>query len=522
MLDRFRLTHRIWAAVLAYWLVFLLAMFTGAWGLMKARDSLQHIHQDRMLPATLLSDMIRSQYDSRMQVLLAFQHDPASQLYSIHDHPLDMHLGVVQKSRESNMGHWQQLAQVASSPEEKAMIADLQTKRQAWQAQQNKALEAVKRGDFSPAVMQAYLVAGRTEGDATVQALAALRDHYIKASNQETELAEQRYHRSLAIFIGIAVLGGVPVTLLMLLTIKRMARGFTEANTQANAIANGDLSQQHLIQGGDEITQLMQQMSAMQHNLRDLISQVIRGADTIASAAGQVASGTLDLSQRTEQQASSLQDTTGATAQLRNTVSDNAANASQANSMAQTASSVASRGGEVVGQVVHTMDEINTSSRKIVDIIGVIDGIAFQTNILALNAAVEAARAGEQGRGFAVVAGEVRTLAQRSAAAAREIKQLIDDSVSKVASGTQQVDQAGATMAEIVSSIQQVTTLMHGIASSSSAQAEGLTQINNAVTVMDGMTQQNAALVEQASAASAALQEQAQQLARLVGRFKLQ
>lgn len=340
MLDRFRLTHRIWAAVLAYWLVFLLAMFTGAWGLMKARDSLQHIHQDRMLPATLLSDMIRSQYDSRMQVLLAFQHDPASQLYSIHDHPLDMHLGVVQKSRESNMGHWQQLAQVASSPEEKAMIADLQTKRQAWQAQQNKALEAVKRGDFSPAVMQAYLVAGRTEGDATVQALAALRDHYIKASNQETELAEQRYHRSLAIFIGIAVLGGVPVTLLMLLTIKRMARGFAEANTQANAIANGDLSQQHLIQGGDEITQLMQQMSAMQHNLRDLISQVIRGADTIASAAGQVASGTLDLSQRTEQQASSLQDTTGATAQLRNTVSDNAANASQANSMAQTASSV--------------------------------------------------------------------------------------------------------------------------------------------------------------------------------------
>lgn len=522
MLDQFRLTQRIWAAVLAYWLVFLLAMFTGAWGLMKARDSLQDIHHERMVPAALLGDMIRYHYDSRMHVLLAFQHNPDGPLHVIHDHALRMHFDTIQKNRTNNQQHWQQLAQLATSPEEKAMVADLQSKRQAWQAKQDQALTAVQQGNFSPAAMQAFLMAGRTESTSTIEAMTRLRDHYTQAGERETQAAESRYHWSLGIFIGIAVLGGVPVTLLMLLTVRRVSRGFSEANTQANAIANGDLSQQHLVSGDDEIAQLMQQMNGMQQNLRDLISQVIRGADTIASAAGQVASGTLDLSQRTEQQANSLQDTTNATAQLHSTVSDNATNAVQANQMAQTASNVASRGGEVVGQVVHTMDEINTSSRKIVDIIGVIDGIAFQTNILALNAAVEAARAGEQGRGFAVVAGEVRTLAQRSAAAAREIKQLIDDSVSKVASGTQQVDQAGATMAEIVSSIQQVTTLMHGIASSSRAQADGLTQINNAVTVMDGMTQQNAALVEQASAASAALQEQAQQLAQLVGRFKLQ
>jgi methyl-accepting chemotaxis protein-1 (serine sensor receptor) len=262
-------------------------------------------------------------------------------------------------------------------------------------------------------------------------------------------------------------------------------------------------------------------MAAMEVQLRELIGQVIAGADTIASAASQVASGTMDLSQRTEQQASSLEETASATEQLNSTVRINADNAQQANTMAHNASEVAERGGRVVSDVVQTMNDINTSSRRIVDIIGVIDSIAFQTNILALNAAVEAARAGEQGRGFAVVASEVRSLAQRSAEAAREIKGLIDDSVSKVANGTQQVDAAGATMGEIVRSIQQVTQLMRDIASSSGEQAEGLTQINGAVALMDGVTQQNAALVEEASAAAASLKEQAEQLAQLVGRFKL-
>ncbi|MCD8515265.1 MAG: methyl-accepting chemotaxis protein, partial [Burkholderiaceae bacterium] len=320
----------------------------------------------------------------------------------------------------------------------------------------------------------------------------------------------------------IVLFGAVPLTLLMLHTLRRMSTGFDVAERTATAIADGDLTQSvPQMQGQDEISHLVRQLDTMQSNLRQLITQVMRGADSIASAASQVASGTMDLSQRTEQQASALEETAAATEQLNSTVSQNAENARQANDMSASASSVATRGGQVVSEVVHTMDNINTSSRKIVDIISVIDGIAFQTNILALNAAVEAARAGEQGRGFAVVAGEVRSLAQRSSEAAREIKGLIDDSVSKVASGTELVGRAGATMNDIVESIQRVTLLMRDISASSSEQAEGLAQINQAVAQMDGVTQQNAALVEEASAAAASLQDQAQELARQVGKFKL-
>ena len=262
-------------------------------------------------------------------------------------------------------------------------------------------------------------------------------------------------------------------------------------------------------------------MATMQDNLRQLLNKVVHGADSIASASQQVASGTQDLSARTEQQASSLEQTASATEQLNSTVRLNAENASQADRMAAVASDVAVKGGGVVSQVVHTMDEINTSSRKIVDIIAVIDGIAFQTNILALNAAVEAARAGDAGRGFAVVASEVRQLAQRSSTAAREIKTLIDDSVTKVESGTHQVAEAGETMKEIVESIERVTQIMRDIASSSSEQALGISQINQAVALMDSVTQQNAALVEEASAASTSLQDQAQTLKREVSTFKL-
>jgi methyl-accepting chemotaxis protein len=248
---------------------------------------------------------------------------------------------------------------------------------------------------------------------------------------------------------------------------------------------------------------------------------VRHGSDAIASASSEVATGTHDLSNRTEQQASSLEQTASASEELASTVQHNAESAAQANQLAREASDVAARGGAVVAQVVDTMDAINTSSRKIVDIIGVIDGIAFQTNILALNAAVEAARAGDQGRGFAVVAAEVRSLAQRSATAAKEIKGLIDDSVDKVGRGTEQVSQAGSTMQEIVTGIQQVAHIVSEIAAASREQSAGIAQINQAVTQLDGVTQQNAALVEQTSAASSALQEQARQLAALAASFKL-
>jgi methyl-accepting chemotaxis protein len=266
---------------------------------------------------------------------------------------------------------------------------------------------------------------------------------------------------------------------------------------------------------------LMQGLVRMQQSLRQLVGEVRHSTDSITTASSEIAAGSQDLSARTESQASALEETAASMEELSSTVRQNADNARQANQLAQSASTVAVQGGDVVAQVVDTMKGINDSSRKIADIIGVIDGIAFQTNILALNAAVEAARAGEQGRGFAVVAGEVRTLASRSAEAAKEIKQLITDSVARVEQGSSQVEQAGRTMNEVVASIRRVTDIMGEISAASSEQSQGVAQVGEAVQQMDQATQQNAALVEESTAAAMSLREQAQHLNHLVGTFRL-
>jgi methyl-accepting chemotaxis protein len=287
------------------------------------------------------------------------------------------------------------------------------------------------------------------------------------------------------------------------------------------ALADGDLT--HTMEGHFEGEFAILRDAVMQSmtNLRDIVQQISEAVNLIGSASKEIAAGNTDLSSRTEEQAASLEETASSMEELSSTVKQNAENAKQANQLAAVASDVAVKGGEVVNDVVHTMSAINDSSRKIVDIISVIDGIAFQTNILALNAAVEAARAGEQGRGFAVVASEVRNLAQRSAAAAKEIKQLISDSVEKVEGGTKLVEQAGQTMEEIVSSVKRVTDIMGEIASASAEQSSGIDQVNLAITQMDEVTQQNAALVEQAAAAATSLEEQAQGLSQSVSVFKL-
>lgn len=285
-------------------------------------------------------------------------------------------------------------------------------------------------------------------------------------------------------------------------------------------IASGDLRVEIELQRSDNRS-LLFSIEAMRHSISEIIQQVRSSTDSIQVSSKEIASGNMDLSSRTESQASSLEETAASLEELTGTVRQNADNAKQANQLAISASDVAKRGGQVVDQVVQTMGTINASSQKIVDIISVIDGIAFQTNILALNAAVEAARAGEQGRGFAVVASEVRNLAQRSASAAKEIKSLINDSVDNVRHGTQLVDQAGQTMTEIVSSIQHVTDIMSEITAASDEQKTGIDQINIAISDMDNVTQQNAALVEQAAAAAAAMQEQADQLAQLVSVFQV-
>jgi methyl-accepting chemotaxis protein len=303
--------------------------------------------------------------------------------------------------------------------------------------------------------------------------------------------------------------------------IRSVVQPIEEAVRLTRAVASGDLSQSVKIAGRDEVSQLMHAINEMNTGLNVIVGLIRDGAQKIAEAAGQIASGNLDLSSRTEQQAASLEETASAMEQLTSTVRQNADNARQANQLTLSASTVASEGGNLVRDVVDTMGAIDDSSKKIVDIITVIDGIAFQTNILALNAAVEAARAGDQGRGFAVVAAEVRTLAQRSASAAREIKALINDSVDKVSSGGRLVSEAGVKMDEIVGRVRQVTDIMGEIAAASNEQSTGIEQVNLAVGQMDQVTQQNAALVEEASAAATSLQQQAVKLTQAVSTFKL-
>ncbi|CUJ97047.1 methyl-accepting chemotaxis protein [Achromobacter xylosoxidans] len=302
---------------------------------------------------------------------------------------------------------------------------------------------------------------------------------------------------------------------------KSITAPLAQAVSVAETVARGDLGQPILAVTRDETGRLLRALHDMQDKLAGAVRTIRAGSETISSAAGQIAAGNTDLSSRTEEQAASLEETAASMEELASTVKQNADNARQANQLAASASEVAQRGGAVVSAVVSTMGDISASSRKISEIVSVIDGIAFQTNILALNAAVEAARAGEQGKGFAVVAGEVRSLAQRSAQAAREVKTLIEASVSKVAEGAGQAENAGTTMQEVVASVKRVTDIMGEIAAASQEQASGIEQVNRAVSQMDEVTQQNAALVEEAAAAAGSMQDQAHALVRAVGVFRL-
>lgn len=332
---------------------------------------------------------------------------------------------------------------------------------------------------------------------------------------------QSNYARNRNLIVICVALASILSGLMSWALIRSIVRPLKDAIRVAKTVAKGDLTSDIQTNATDETGQLMQALRDMNVSLLGIVSDVRSSAETITSASSQIAAGNLNLSSRTEEQASSLEETASSMEELTSTVQQNAENAHLANRLAASASEVASKGGAVVSQVVDTMDSINESANKIVDIIGVIDGIAFQTNILALNAAVEAARAGEQGRGFAVVAAEVRNLAQRSATAAKEIKALISNSVEKVDLGAKLVDQAGTTMNEIVTSVKRVTDIIGEITSASQEQTAGIEQINQAICQMDMMTQQNAALVEEASAAAASMQDQTVNLTRAVSMFNL-
>jgi methyl-accepting chemotaxis protein-1 (serine sensor receptor) len=382
------------------------------------------------------------------------------------------------------------------------------------------ALAALKAADYQQAmeILQGPLNDNFTNLTAVFDALSQSQ---LDATKLSYEQGQSRY-QMVKILTALLMLGGIVISgILVWWLINAITRPLNAAVTAAERIAAGDLSQDIPVSSNDEIGVLMRAMQTMQSGLNDIVSQVRQGAETITSAAQEIASGNTDLSNRTESQSNSLTMTATETAEMAKMVAETTEHAHHAQKVAVTTRDMCESGGETMAKVVNTMSEISASSRKIVDIISVIEGIAFQTNILALNAAVEAARAGEQGRGFAVVAGEVRSLAQRSAAAAKEIKTLITESVHKVKDGTQLVEEAGDNMEEILTVVGLFTDLLDSIYSASTQQNSGISTINRSISEMDETTQQNAALVEQAAAAAQSLQDQAQALEQTVGEFKL-
>ncbi len=434
---------------------------------------------------------------------------------------VEAHFAPLMKQTSSEISELQkELEPRLTSQRAKALLAEIGERRKAYLELRTQIMAMFQRGETAPAetLLNERLLPASQAYLASMGELRKLQDGLVveHAAKEAGQLDQARLMLLLLAGAGLAVGAAMAWAIT-----RSIARPIGEAVAAARVVAGGDLSQRLDSPRRDELGDLLRAIGEMQDALRKLVGHVRSGTDNITTATTEIATGNADLSARTEQTAASLQQTASSMEELTSTVRQSADAARQANQLASSAAEVAERGGSVVSQVVTTMDEINASSKKIADIIGTIDGIAFQTNILALNAAVEAARAGEQGRGFAVVAAEVRSLAQRSAEAAKEIKALIGASVDKVDSGSKLVADAGSTMTEIVASVKRVSDIIGEITAASSEQSEGIGQVNTAVGNLDQMTQQNAALVEQSAAVATSLKEQAVRLAQVVGSFRL-
>ncbi|MGS5089630.1 methyl-accepting chemotaxis protein [Hydrogenophaga sp. A37] len=406
--------------------------------------------------------------------------------------------------------------------EDNAILREMEAKLKDYSAAVEPVVTNIKAGGYDSATVANRMLARAHERfdllQADIKKIEAVVAAEAASLLAEEKAASDQTKMGFALALAVAVLVVVPTTLA---NMQSICQPLSEAQRLATAITEGDLTQRIHARGKDELTRLTNALAGMQDSLSRIVGEVRSSSDSISTASAEIASGNQDLSTRTEQTAGSLQQTAGSLEQINSTVRQSADAASQASRMAVTNAEVAERGGRVVGQVVTTMEEINHSSRKIADIIGVIDGIAFQTNILALNAAVEAARAGEQGRGFAVVAAEVRSLAQRSAEAAKEIKGLIGASVDRVEAGSRLVAEAGSTIGEIVANADKVAAFISDITTAANEQSQGIGQVNTAVSKLDQMTQQNAALVEESAAAAESLKDQAVKLASVVATFRL-
>jgi len=512
MISRLSIKSRLVLVLSFLALQLIVGALIGIGNLSIANSSMKSIYDDRLVPLGQLDQIVRLLNRDELAIAKAVSDDPEEAARLMNE--VDEHIKQTNRI-------WDAYMATQLTAEERKLAEQFARDRGQFIAEGlMPAVAAVRARDGQRAT---ELLHGPME-----KLFAPVRNGINDLIELQLEVARKEFEERQQAYIWVrntcigALLAGLALAAGLGLWLTRaITRPLDDAIRIADGIAAGNLTQSFPSASSKEMDRLLAALRNMNGSLARIVVQVRNGTDTIATASTQIAAGNHDLSSRTEQQASSLEETASSMEELTSTVKQNADNANQANALAATASEVASKGGAVVSEVVQTMASINESSKKIVDIIGVIDGIAFQTNILALNAAVEAARAGEQGRGFAVVASEVRSLAQRSANAAKEIKLLINDSVEKVDTGARLVDQAGATMSEIVDSIKRVSDIVSEITAASREQTAGIEQINQAIAQMDQVTQQNASLVEEAAAASESMQNEARSLADTVAVFKV-